>query len=141
MGEGRPRDQRPREQERDDVCPSLRPVDRLAADDGGDRERNGREARDEESGREEQVAPARVDREADARQQRDQAAGKRDGGLEDEPEFRQLPVRRQALLRDEQRKRRPEEPEQQDLAAQPGLEVVSCFVPHTHSCRQIPPRR
>ena len=141
VGERRAGDQRPREELPDDVRPALRAVDSLTAEHRRHGERERRQGGDEEAAREQEVAAASFDGVADAGEKRDQSAGEADGRLQHEAELRERPVRGQALLRDEQRKRRPEEPEQQDLPPDPGLEIFPCVVPHTHSCRQIPGRR
>ena len=54
--------------------------------------------------------------------------GERDGGLEVAPYY-------------EERQRGAEEPDEEDLSSEPGLEVVLAVSPHVQSCRQIKARR
>ena len=118
------RDQRRREHARGDRRPGLRCVLVRAAEHGQDRERERPDAGDEEAGGEEQVEHPPFDREADAREDRDDRGREHDGGVEHEPSFRQVVGVAERRVGQEERRRRPEQGDEQQLADEPALERV-----------------
>ena len=64
------------------------------------------------------------DREADAGEDRDDRRREHDGGVEHEPPFGQLVRAPQDRIRQEERRRRPQQGDEQQLADEPGLERV-----------------
>ena len=67
---------------------------------------------------------ATFDREADAGEDRDDRRGEHDGGVEHEPPFRQLVGVPQDRIGEEERRRRPQEGDEQQLTDEPRLERV-----------------
>jgi len=116
-------------------------MDGLATEHGSDREGEGRQASDDETGTQEEVEPAPFDREADSREQRHDPRRDRDRCLQNEANLRQRPVALEVSVEQEEAKRRPEQAEEEDLAPKKGLEIVSAVLPHVQSCRQTAARR
>jgi hypothetical protein len=71
----------------------------------------------------------------------DDHAGEDDRRLQHEPELREVVRRLEARVGREERERRAEQPEEEDLAPEERLEGVSVVLPHRHPCRQNPFRR
>ena len=134
-GERREGDQRPGEEPAGDARPRLGRPQRLAAERRADRERERRRGGDEEAAREEQVEPATLDGEADPGEDGDDRAGEHHQRVEHEPRLGNGVRGAEAGIRDEERERRAEEPDQEHLAPQPGLERASAVLFHRHPCR------
>ena len=107
-------------------------MQRLAAEDGRDRERERGKAGDEEAAREQEVEAAPLDRKPDSGKDGDDPRRDDDHRLEHEAHLRQRPVRLQVAMGDKQRERRAEQAEQEDLAPEECLEIFSAVLPHVH---------
>src|SRR5919198_737530 len=128
--ERRRRDQDTCEEPSADPRPKLRPVQRVASEHRRDREGKRGCRRGGKPGAEQEVEPPPVDGEAEACEQRHDRRRERDGGVEHEPNLRPRGRVAQAGVGDEQRQCRAEQPDEEDLAPEPGLIVVTVFVPH-----------
>ena len=128
--ERRSRDQDSREQAAAEPGPELGPVEGVPAEHRRDRERERRRRRGREAAAQEQVEPPPVHRETKPGQQRDDCRSERHRRVEDEPDLRQRVRAAQGRIGDEQRERSPQQPDQEHLAPEPGLVVVTFFVPH-----------
>ena len=118
------RDQRRREHAGRDRGPGFRRVLVRAAEHRHDRERERAGAGDEEAGGEQQVEHPALDREADAGEDGDDRRREHDGGVEHEPAFGQLVGVPERRVRQEERRRRAEQRDEQQLADEPALERV-----------------
>ena len=116
-------------------------MDGLTIEDRDDREGDDRQGGDQKAGAEEEVEAPTLDRETDAGQEGDDPARKGHHRLQDEAELRQIDLRLEVMVGDEEGERGAEQAEQEDFSPEPGLEVVSAVLSHVHSCRQIPVRR
>ena len=112
-----------------------------AADGRPDRERERRGGADEEAAREQGVEPPPLDREADPGQHGHDRAGEHDEGLEHEAGLGHAVRGAEARVGHEQRKRGPQEPEQEHLAPQERVERASAVLFHRHPCRHGHRRR
>jgi len=129
-------DQRPPPETRDEAAPRLGTPEGMPREQRSDREEEQGRRDDEEAAREQQVEPPPIHREAQPREQSHDPCNGHRQGLQDEPELGQLVGVAQLGMRQEERKRRPEQAEEQDLPDQIRLEDFVVVVPHRHSCRQ-----
>jgi hypothetical protein len=113
-------------------------VDRVAVQCGDHGEGRRRRRGDEEPGGQQEVEAAAFDGVPDPCEQRDHAGGERCDRLQHQAQVRQVDLGLEAPVRHEQRQRRPEQRDEEDLSPEPGLEIVLVVVPHVHSCRQNP---
>ena len=100
------RDQRLPENRADQRRPGLGRVELAATEARPDREDRRGERGDEEAAREEQVDPPALDRVARGGEHRDEQAGERHRRLEHEPELRQVVMRAQPRVGEEERQAR-----------------------------------
>jgi hypothetical protein len=128
-------DERLTEDRADQCRPTLRPVHVAATEPRADRERRRRERADQEPGRKQQVGAPPLDRETHRREQRHEQTGERHRRLEDDQERRQVVLRPQHRVGDEERQPGAEQAGKQDLSGQPRLEVGVPLL-HKGSCRQ-----
>ena len=124
-----------------DPRPSLRLMQGLTAEDRRDREGERRARADRESTREQEVQPATVDRVLRCGEHGHDRAREHDRRLEREPERGEVVGRLEAGVRHEERERRAEQPEEENLAPEERFEGISVVLPHRHPCRQNSSRR
>src|SRR5581483_99865 len=125
--ERRDRDEPGADHAADERGPFLRRAAVRAAELRADAEAGRREGDDEESAREQEVDAAALGREASGCEDRYEEAGERHGRLEHEPELGQVEPCPHARMREEERQNGAEEPREERLAQEPGLEVALFF--------------
>ena len=115
------RDQGLAEDRADQRRPGLGGQEVAAAEPGPDRKDRRRERGDEEAAREQEVDAPAFDRVAGRGEHRHEQACERHRRLEHEPQLRQVVVRPQARIGEEERKARAEEAREQDFSPEPAL--------------------
>jgi hypothetical protein len=96
--------------------PSVRPIEHASVEHRDDRERQGRQGADEESGSQQEIGSQAHDREADGGEKRDEHTGERGRRLQHEQELRLVVLRPQRWVRKKQRQARRQQRGQDDLA-------------------------